>query len=396
MIEDRYNFRARGGYGRLKAVSLLVLAAFGVGAYAGKVVSQQPPPVAPLAQTPAPAPITVKWHDAKEFAIEGKGWTDTELFYDRFPARAHGSVVEKVWGLSRHSAGLCVRFKTNAPVLYVDWSLVHADLTLPIMSATAASGVDLYMRLPNGLWRHEGVGSPTQKMGNLVALRTGVFDSAMTEMLLYLPTQNGVLDLQLAVRDQFRLENVVERPESKRQPIVYYGTSIVQGVGSSRPGMAFVSIVSRALDRPIINLGFAGSALIEPEVVQLLAELTPIVYVIDALWNAHNLPEAVLAARIEAAARTLRLTHPDTPILFVGESSADPSRLPAPSSIVQEGVIRKLQQEGLRDLYLMDAAKLYTRDGDGSVDGVHPNDYGMMAHARAMVPALQRLIALKK
>lgn len=368
----------------------LLLTALGVFAYAVKVVSQQP---APAQTAPTAKPIVVQWHEATEFTIDGKGWTATATPYYRFPAKAHGVVPERLWGQSTHTAGLTVRFKSDASVLYFFWSLGHDGLGNTTMSDVGASGIDLYTRSPGGIWRHRGVGRPTQKRGNLSSIDLGNNNHSNREFMLYLPTYNGITDLQIGVTDGSHLFAATDRPAEKSQPIAWYGTSIVQGAASSRAGMAFTSILGRALDRPIINLGFSGMAYMEPEVIQLLAELDPILFVIDTLKNSHNLPPDVLAARIEATARTLRLTHPGTPILFVGESSADPTLLPRPASRIQEKVIERLQKEGMKELYLFDGGRLYIKDSEGSVDGTHPNDYGMVSFARALAPALERIIA---
>ncbi len=74
----------------------------------------------------SPAGRTV-WHDCKEIGVEGKGWTDTLSFYDRLPAKAQGKAPASVWGLSRLSAGLCVRFTTDAPSIEVRWTLIGGN-----------------------------------------------------------------------------------------------------------------------------------------------------------------------------------------------------------------------------------------------------------------------------
>ncbi len=33
----------------------------------------------------------IAWYDARLVGVEGKGWTDTEDYYDRLPARNRGS-----------------------------------------------------------------------------------------------------------------------------------------------------------------------------------------------------------------------------------------------------------------------------------------------------------------
>jgi len=54
------------------------------------------------------------WYDVQQLGVEGRGWTDTRLPYDRLPARAERVVRDAVWELSRSPAGMCSRFETDA------------------------------------------------------------------------------------------------------------------------------------------------------------------------------------------------------------------------------------------------------------------------------------------
>lgn len=47
----------------------------------------------------------IVWRDVREWGVEGRGWSDTERYFDRLPATAKGVVPDAVWDLSRHSAG---------------------------------------------------------------------------------------------------------------------------------------------------------------------------------------------------------------------------------------------------------------------------------------------------
>jgi len=70
---------------------------------------------------PAIDPATAKaddkgtlWYDVRPLGIEGQAWTDLKAPFDRLPAKAEKTVRPPVWGLSRHSAGLAVRFVTDS------------------------------------------------------------------------------------------------------------------------------------------------------------------------------------------------------------------------------------------------------------------------------------------
>jgi hypothetical protein len=58
----------------------------------------------------------VSWHDVRETDLEGRAFPDAERKngFDRLPAEADGKVTPAVWGLSRDSAGLMFRFRTDA------------------------------------------------------------------------------------------------------------------------------------------------------------------------------------------------------------------------------------------------------------------------------------------
>src|SRR3954454_19007452 len=64
-----------------------------------------------------------RWYDIRLLGLEGQGWTETKAPFDRLPARAEGLVRDPVWGLSRQSAGLYVRFVTDASEIKASWTL---------------------------------------------------------------------------------------------------------------------------------------------------------------------------------------------------------------------------------------------------------------------------------
>jgi lysophospholipase L1-like esterase len=339
----------------------------------------------------AAAEADVVWHEATELEIEGRGWTDTETPYDRLPARAKGSVPDSVWGLSKQSAGLCVRFQTNARTVSVQWDLNADSLAMPHMPATGVSGVDLYRREAGGTWRFVMNGRPAHRSGNTMTANLSA-DAAPTECLLYLPLYNGVSRLQIGVPAGADIGKAAPRLEAKRRPIAYYGTSIAQGGCASRPGMAHVAILGRMLDRPIINLGFSGSGRMEPAVSALLAELDPALYVIDCLWNMGDIPAPEFTSRVTTLVESIRKAHPHTPILFVGQSQINPGKRPSTLEALQSSIVQRLRGSGDAGLSAFAGRTLLGTDGEGTVDGVHPNDLGMMRQADALAPAIARLL----
>lgn len=338
---------------------------------------------------------TVRWHDLRELEIEGKGWTDTASFYDRLPARAQAVVREPVWDLSRHSAGLCARFVTEAPAIQARWTLIAQSLAMPHMPATGVSGLDLYARTAAGQWRWLAVGVPQTFPTNQVQLVTGL-PPGRREYLLYLPLYNGVSAVEIGLPPDCPLEKAPPRPSGRRRPLVFYGTSITQGGCASRPGMVHTALLGRWLDCPVINLGFSGNGRMEPEVGELMAELDAAALVIDCL---PNMAPREVAERTVPLVQSLRRAQPAAPIVLVEDrsysnafflDSARQRNLDSRAALrVAHG---QLIAQGVGDLHYLEGEELLGEDGEGTVDSSHPTDLGFMRQAQAFLPLLQRLI----
>src|SRR5688572_15031630 len=135
---------------------------------------------------------SIQWYDIQNLGIEGKGWSDTKSPFDRFPAKAEKSVRPEVWSLSRHSAGLCVRFVTDSPTIRARWTVTSNRLEMPHMPATGVSGLDLYKWSKADMkWRWVAVAQPSKRPTNDEVLVTDVTPDK-DPWLLYLPLYNGV------------------------------------------------------------------------------------------------------------------------------------------------------------------------------------------------------------
>jgi cephalosporin-C deacetylase-like acetyl esterase len=334
------------------------------------------------------------WRDVRELGVEGQGWTDTKAAYDRLPGRAEKLVRAPVWGLSRHSAGLCLRFVSDAPAIHARWALTSDKLAMPHMPAVGVSGLDLYVRGGDGKWQWLAIGRPTAQK-NDVTLASGL-PSGPHEYMLYLPLYNGVSSVELGVPQGSSLTKSPPRSAERRKPIVFYGTSITQGGCASRPGMVHTAIIGRRLERPIINLGFSGNGKMDPEMGQLMAELDPAVYVIDCLPNMNAVE---VAERTEPLVRTLLKAHPSTPILLVEDRTyANAGVFPATrerqtaSRAALRKIYDKLSAEKAGPVYYLAGSTLLGDDGEATVDGSHPTDLGFLRQAEAFLPALTRLL----
>ena len=333
----------------------------------------------------------INWYNAKDIGLEGKGWTDTKRYFDRLPRKAEGIVRDPVWDLSRHSAGMCLRFETDSPNIYVRYKLHLESLSMFHMPATGVSGVDLYGEDGEGIDRWVSVVGPEeQKVEKSIAKGLAPGSRKYT---LYLPLYNGVDKMEIGIENGNFFNPLHPR---KEKPILFYGTSIMQGACASRPGLAIPAILGRRLRRPTINLGFSGNGIMESEVASLLAELDPCVFVIDCL---PNMNESSVRERTVPLVKKLRESHNKTPILLVEDRSFTNTPFFPSIKLHHQKSRRALKKafaelvySGEVNLYYLDGDNLLGRDGEGATDGSHPSDLGMIRYADAYEPALRSIL----
>lgn len=335
------------------------------------------------------------WYNVEEWGVEGRGWETKELtrYFDRLPASAEKKVRKPVWNLSRHSAGMAIRFQTDATEIHVNYKLYGTNIAMSHMPATGVSGADLYARDDKGVWRWVAVTRPSSQVvkARLISgLRPG-----KREYMIYLPLYNGVDSFRIGVPKDNHFEGLAPR---KQKPILFYGTSITHGACASRPGMPHPAIIGRRIDMPVINLGFSGNGRMEKEVGDYLIQLDPAVYVIDCL---PNMNAGMLKERAVPLIQQIRKARPNTPIVMVeGRTNTNAWILPTKmerhtsSRAVFKNAFKTLLKSGMKDLYYVDGEPLLGDDSEGATDGSHPSDLGFMRQADVLEPVIRKALGL--
>ena len=336
-----------------------------------------------------PPDAKIAWHDVRSTDLEGRAFPDAERksFFDRLPAEADGKVTPAVWGLSRDSAGLMFRFRTDATTIYAHYKVTKPQLAQPHMPATGVSGLDLYARDQDGKWRWVQVARPgSQEMK--VRLADGL-DAGEREYALYLPLYNGVEFLNVGVPEGKKFTGL--KPRAK--PVVFYGTSITHGACASRPGMVHTGILGRRFDVPVVNLGFSGNGRMDKEVGDFLVRIDAAAYVIDCL---PNMNAAAVSEKCVPLVKQLRAARPDTPIILVEDRRNTDSWLKASlrqhhdaNHAALKAAYEQLVKEGVKGLSYVPGDHLYGDDADGATDGSHASDLGFFRQADIFEPFLK-------
>jgi hypothetical protein len=332
---------------------------------------------------------TIKYLDGQSFTIIGK--YHSEKNYARFPKKYENKLRKDVWDLGRNSAGISVRFRTNASEITVRWTLLD-DNNMDHMPSTGIKGIDLYS-LVDGHWKYINTGRVKGKVNEFLMVRNS--GSIFREYLLNLPLYDGVDSLSIGVNSSAEITLPVEKYLIDKKPVVYYGSSIAQGGCASRPGMAFTNILERSMDRSFINMGFSGSGTFDIPVGEAMCEIDAALYVIDC--NPNTKTELIYDRAVELV-RLLKQKRPEIPVLLVEgfyylNGFGDPKQSDTEKKRVElHRAFNTLKESGIRKIYYKKGDGMIGDDYEGTVDGVHPNDLGMMRMAEALQPAIEKLV----
>ncbi len=343
---------------------------------------------------PLSAISQITWHDAASLPIYGKATEQTLTRYERLPTSLENNIRQHLWDLGRNSAGLALRFRSNSTGIHVKWE-TRNNLRMNHMTPTGICGLDLYILQDDNTWAFAGNGRPDAKFTEAAIVKNMTPEER--EFMLYLPLYDGPISLEIGVDSLATLEQPKVDLPVKKGPIVFYGTSIMQGGCANRPGMCHTNILQRWLNRECINLGFSGNARLDTEIAEVIGRVeNPSLIVLDFVPNCTAEEIRKLAEDFYTIVRT---KHPNTPILFVEnplfphmkfdqESYKDvTSRNEALAEFFAQLKARNEQR-----IYYLPARDIVGNDGEASVDGVHLTDLGYYRFAKVMLPICEMLI----
>ena len=338
----------------------------------------------------------IQFVDARELPVYGQAFqASREHPFRRLPERLKGIVRERLWELGCNSAGLYVRFSSNAPQIHARWT--NNGNHMPHMTDCGTGGLDLYT-LVDGTWKYVGSGF---NWGELSSKHECQLVKNMTpakrEYMLYLSLYDEVKTLEIGVPEGFSISGPeVPSPRSER-PMIMYGTSILQGGCASRPGMAFTNILSRRFNRTVINLGFSGNAFLDEEIAHLMASVEdPSVFVLDYVPNAS--PKEI-EEKGETFFRILRDAHPDVPVIFVEDPLFAHSIVDTgiaeevrEKNAAQLALFNKIKKAGAKRIFYIPAKGMTGDDGEAFVDGIHLTDLGMTRYVKHIEKTLAKAL----
>ena len=343
------------------------------------------------------AVLPVAWIEASDLTLEGRGFTETEGSYDRLPSVAEKSVPPRVWELSRHAAGMCVRFVAEEDSVRIRYEATCCQPLHRFNTRALVTGCDVYWKTPKGNYRFQENSAPEElpPSGGRFTHEFEVKTTSGAEYLVYFPNRSRVHSFKIGGK----VRAAPTRASGILKPVVHYGTSIVHGGLASRPGLAFAAVESRVADVPVVNLGFSGSGRMEPALADEIVKIDASLYVVDCGWN---LSADEIRARLEPFVRRLVAARPNVPILLAACCSGD---LDEP----QNGIAMTRNTAAIREAYerlsgesdafaktlhYLPPEGMLPQDGDATGDHTHPNDYGMVQMGHCFGKALKGILGI--
>jgi hypothetical protein len=342
-------------------------------------------------------PIVRKFYGQESYLIEGTAFADSlkENPFDRLPISCKEKIPPAVWELSKCSSGLSVHFITNSTSIKIKWNLMNHEknninmANFNNMAATGAFGVDLYCRI-NGNWQYINTARPSGSRNDFLLIEN--MQPLMREYKMFLPLFDCVTKLRIGIDSA---AEILKPEPATKLPIVFYGTSITQGSAASRPGMAYVNIISRRLNTNIVNFGFSSNGLMDSSIAKIMSGLDAAFYVIDGTANISSFQ---IEENALSLVKILRSKHPDTPIVFVEGLMTEKGFLDdTTNKMINEknqtlyNEYKNMLSKGFRHVYYVSNHQLSSPDHEGTVDGVHLTDLGATRFAEYLIRNFKKM-----
>jgi len=329
----------------------------------------------------------IKFYDVKAEPFKVYGVFHQGGKFRRMPEDVAAKVSDGVNCLHSNTAGGRVRFKTDSKYVAIYTKMSNIG-KMPHFALTGSAGFDLYVRI-DGEDRYIGSYKPPFEITDGYESIIEFDDEQMREITINFPLYSDVNELYIGLSDE---AHVFEADNYKyEKPIVYYGSSITQGGCASRPGNSYQAIITRRFDIDHINLGFSGNAKAEDTMAEYIKTLDMSIFVYD---YDHNSPNCEHYEKThEKMFKTIREAHPDIPIIMMSR----------PNHYLNEGMKKRVEimkktyknakANGDNNVYFLTGENLTVLcKNEGTVDNVHPNDFGFASMAAALGDLLENEI----
>lgn len=265
--------------------------------------------------------------------------------------------------------GKTITINTEATEIEVK-VIYKTKMTFSHMSELAISGIDVYEKNKNDYYWKCTI--YPQNEFSMCAKKKLNLDKGIHRLVFYLPPFAEVKKLFVSSKEEINIIN------NDKTEIVVYGSSISQGCAASRPALSYTNILSRKLNKNVLNYGFSEACRGEKTIVEYISALSAPIYVLEYDHNS-SLPE--LKDNHYEMYKTIRKHNPDSLIIFLSRISGGISNSIEDNNErinIIESTYEKAIKANDKKVFFINGDKLYLENKDELlVDDRHPNDKGM-------------------
>lgn len=343
--------------------------------------------------------MSIDWKDNLSFIdpkehkdIQITGFLDPDK-YLRIP-EIYFNALEKenpvLTGLIRQTSGGMLKFKTDSPTLALKAKTTNENYGSGL-TPNVVSGFDCYIyNEERCAWNYVNVVRSENEEEVLFFENL----AGEKEIIIHFPLFAQVLSLKIGIDKKAAIKK--PKPFSVKGRLVYYGTSLTQGANASRPGINYVSTISRNLNIETLNLGFSGNGLGEPTIRKAIREIADMMMlVID--YDANAGATGSLYTTLKPFISEVREYYPTLPIVIISrifyileDYSAETKNKMAHRRTFQKETVENLNES---HIYYIDGKTLLPeKPFDCFSDQIHLNDLGFYWFSQNLTDKLKQIL----
>jgi len=344
------------------------------------------------------------------FRLQGLAFYETDGIYRRMPLNPPQPLPAGVESNSWVPSGGQIHFSANLSKLYVRVKLRKPPTPIYNTTPLAAAGMDVYASDGDGHYSFAGVARFDPKLDCYEAPLMSLREKMKLDLIIHMPMNSCVESVLIGIdRDE---KPLAPQPLASDKRIVVYGGSIMHGFCASRPGMVSTNILSRRLNREVINVGFNGSAKCEDEAalsVRMIENAE--VFIMSPEGNCPSVEW--LREHMTSFIKLYREANPDTKIVVMSYMREGRERfdkyalsLRLAKKQCEIEIVKEFNDAGDKNVYFWDGEEVssgdedimfgaYSAGDDCTVDTQHKSDLGFWLMANGICRRLESQFGIK-
>lgn len=327
--------------------------------------------------------------DLPELFFGNLNFTKSKLDFSKFPKSFEDEIKVYTDGtfhdyskMYDNSCGNRLRFKTSSKRVIFKVKLRRKWPYTKLLNWNAM-GFDVYL-LKDGKYVHKMIFGP---MDGFDCFAESFEIEEGSELCIFLPTYDVIEEFYLGIEEGSTLSKV-NYPKGNQLPVIFYGNSITQGAAASKSGNCFPNVVSRKLDRDIINISCSLCCRGNESIAEIIGKINCHSIVIDYTRNASS--AKVLENTHEKFYQKIREFHPEKRIILMTSACYNFWR---PYDDFDKVVVKTYENalERGENTVLLNQKELFdvSEYDYVSIDTSHFTDYGMFKIANEIVRLLK-------